>query len=90
MNIRPGRLVAGFAIILASALLGVLVATTIYISRDKVCKGVEVSGVAVGGLSKAEAVRVVHNWAREVHGRRIVLTALDTRWAGAFTSGGKY
>lgn len=53
-----------------------------FAGSDKICNGVSISGVAVGGLTRQEAEAAVRGWARERLQERVTLTALDTRWLG--------
>jgi len=78
----PGRIVAILAAVLIGCLLGVLSATISFGRGDRICKGVSVSGVSVGGLTKAQASSLLRAWAREKLSRTIALTALDKRWTG--------
>lgn len=82
MRVTPSRLAVGLALIVAAAFIGVLVATLAFDRSDRICRGVKVSGVSVGGLTKEVAAEHVRDWARHRNKQEITFTALDKRWMG--------
>lgn len=66
--------------------LVVLTITLVFGNGDRICKGVSVSDVAIGGMSKQEAADAVRQWAKDRVQRNITLTALDRRWSGNLAS----
>ena len=84
VNLRFGRrrLAIGLAVAAAVAAMGITIVTVSFGRGDRICRGVTVSGVDVGGLSKSEAARTIQAWARLQTNRGVVLTALDSRWTG--------
>ena len=83
---KSGRLaaIAGGIIVLCAVIA--LAITLIFGSGETICKGVSVSGVAVGGMSRDEAAKAARLWAQERVRRNITLTALDRRWSGNLAS----
>ncbi len=57
-------------------------------SSNRICKGVTIEGVYVGGLSKDQCREAASAWAIKQAGKHIVLTALDSRWTGALSNFG--
>lgn len=82
MRTKLGRLAGGFAILLAICVLVVLGATLQFAHGNRICKGVSVSGIDLGGLNKYEASAKVQAWAIARAHRSMTLTAMDRRWAG--------
>ncbi len=56
--------------------------TLVFARSDRICRDVTVSGVAVGGLSRAGARAKLTAWALEQVKQEISLTALDQHWRG--------
>lgn len=83
MRSWAGRIAAILAVVLAGCILGIVSATISFGRGDRICKGVSVLGVNVGGLTKAKASQVLQAWARDKLNGSVTLTALDTRWTGA-------
>lgn len=88
MKISRGWLVAGLAMAVAVPLAVVLGVVISFGRSDRICRGVSVSGVELGGLSRAMAENRVRAWSRERMDQRIVLTALDSRWGGLLSDFG--
>lgn len=72
--------------VVAACAVIALVITLVFSNSDRICGGVTVSGVAVGGMPKEEAATAVRRWARDRVRRNITLTALDRRWTGNLAS----
>lgn len=85
MKIGPGGLLGIGVAALASV---AIVLTLSFGGGDRMCRGVTVSGVSVGGLTKAEAADAIRSWAERRATTRITLTALDTRWSGTLADFG--
>lgn len=83
---KCGRLTAISGGIVVVCALVALAITLVFSAGDTICKGVSVSGVAIGGMSKAKAASAVREWAQERVHRNITLTALDRRWSGTLAS----
>jgi len=77
-----GRVVAGLAVLVAGTAVWLLLAVWSFGRGDHVCKGVVVSGIAIGGMSRAEATEALARWADARLRQGMVLTALDGRWRG--------
>lgn len=83
---KLGRLAAVLGGVIAVSAIIALAITLSFSSGDRMCKGVSVSGVAVGGMSQDDAAKSVRRWAQERVQRNITLTALDRRWSGNLAS----
>lgn len=81
MKLKWG-LIAGFTAVVAIPVLVGTVSVVRFGSSDRICEGVTVSGVAIGGLPKSAASQTLQSWARDRLAHEITLTALDTRWSG--------
>ncbi len=62
--------------------VGLLAALWSFTRSDRICRGVVVSGVAIGGMSRADASAALNQWHRDLSNRIITLTAMDGRWQG--------
>ena len=82
VRFRPRRLAAAVAAVVAVTSAGMTAVVVFYGRGDRICKGVTVSGVQIGGLAKKQAARAIRAYARERTNRGVVLTALDCRWTG--------
>lgn len=82
MKVKYGRLAAAIVILLAIPAIWASVVTLSFENSGRMCKGAVISGIRVGGLSKAEAKSVVQDWARAKLKDTITLTAMDRRWKG--------
>ena len=82
MKTKYGRLAAAIIVILAVPAIWATMSTLSFAKSDRMCKGVVISGIRVGGLSKDEANSVVRDWARARVRNTITLTALGKRWNG--------
>lgn len=83
IRIKPAGLIA---ILAAAALIPPLVvaALTLNFARgDRLCRGVTVSDVDIGGLRRAAASDAIQEWARQRSTQQVTLTALDRRWTAA-------
>jgi vancomycin resistance protein YoaR len=76
------------ALIIAVPIIAAIVITLSFSAGDRVCKGVAVSGISLGGLTREQANQKLRSLAEKRSGRRITLTALDTRWSGKFADFG--
>ena len=83
---KLGRAAAILGGIVAVCVLAALAITLVFGNGDSICKGVSISGVDIGGMSKADAASAVREWAHERVHRNITLTALDRRWSGTLAS----
>lgn len=83
---KLGKLLAVSLGIVVVSVLVVLTITLRFAHTDRLCPGITVSGVPVGGMSKDEAARVVREWAQDRVSRNLTLTALDRRWTGNLAS----
>lgn len=70
------------AVALIAVLLGIVVTTVLFGRSGRVCGGVTVAGVKLGGLTRERAEYALRTWARDRLNSGITLTALDTRWNG--------
>ena len=82
MKLTPSRLAAGLALVVAAVFVGLLAATISFGRGDRICKGVEISGVNVGGFTKEAASEHIKDWASHRYKQTITFTALDKRWMG--------
>ena len=82
MRSRASRIALGLAI--AAVVLAVVItaATISFSGSDRICRDVAVSGVEIGGLTKARTVAKIEAWGDERVKRSVTLTALDVRWTG--------
>ena len=82
MKLTPSRLAVGLALVVAAVFIGLLAAALSFGRGDRICQGVEVSGVNVGGLTKEAAAEHIQDWASHRYKQTIAFTALDKRWMG--------
>ncbi len=82
MIITRGRVAAVAGIVVAAAVATVLGIVLSFGRSDRICRGVTISGVDVGGMTRTDAGKMMQSWARERLDQRIVLTALDSRFGG--------
>ncbi len=71
-------LLAGIAAVVVLCLLSILVDSALY--YNKVHRGISVSGVALGGMTKAEAAAAVGQIVDEASSKNITLTSGDKTW----------
>ena len=71
---------------LAICALVVLGVTLEFAHSNRICKGVSVSGIDLGGLTKDQAYAKVQSWASSRAHTSMTLTAMDRRWAGTLAS----
>ncbi|MCE5199375.1 VanW family protein [bacterium] len=89
MKAKSGRLWVAVALIVVFVVFAAgLVATFKFSAGDRICRGVTISGIKVGGLTRQEAGQMMSSWAANRMDRRVTLTALDTRWIGAVSDFG--
>ena len=77
-----------FAAVVAVLFLAVVAMVWIFGGGDRICRGVVVSGVDVGGLTRAQASQRISAWFVERVDRSVMLTALDARWTGKLSDFG--
>ncbi|MCE5315013.1 MAG: VanW family protein [Armatimonadota bacterium] len=83
MKVTLSRFAFVVAVVVAIPVIAGTAKTLSFGKSERICRGVMISGVNVGLLTKAQASEVVREWAGKQCGRRITLTALDKRWVGA-------
>ena len=83
MRVTPGRLALGLAVIVAAVAVGLVIAVLAFGRSGRICSGVTVSGVSLGGLTRDEAAAKLTDWAGRSLRQPITFTALDRRWIGA-------
>ena len=86
MKCRAWRVWAVGIAVVALAAGPVLGLTLSFAGGDRICKGVVVSGVDVGGLTREVARGKLQAWAQHRAEQGVVLTALDCRWQGTAAS----
>lgn len=88
MNKKLGRFCIGLAVIGAGAAVWMTGAVLSFAKSDRVCSGVTIAGIKVGGLTKSAAEGKLQTWAREKLQQKITLTALGSRWQGTIADFG--
>ena len=88
MKFGASRKAGLIALIIAVPIIAAVGITLSFSAGDRVCKGVAVSGVGLGGLTREQASRKLHGLAAKRSGQQITLTALDRRWIGTFADFG--
>lgn len=73
------RVVGAVAVIVVFTALYALLSVALFARQDRICAGVKMAGVDLGGRSSLEAERFIRSWWVEKSRETIVLTALDTR-----------
>lgn len=86
MRSTLGLFAAGLALVVVTCLLVVLAITLQFGGGEHICRGVSVSGIDLGGMTRDTAAQALHAWAVEQARRGITLTAMDRRW-GATLAG---
>lgn len=88
MNTKSGKLAAIIFAVLAVPATWAIISTLSFAKSDRICKGVVVSGIHVGGLSRNEAQTKLRDWSRTRARSTITITALDKRWSGTLADFG--
>lgn len=73
---------ASIAGVLCAGLIAAVCATLIFGMGDRICRGVTVEGMEVGGLTRAQCTDKLKDWALKRASGNLVLTALDARVMG--------
>jgi|YNPNPStandDraft_1061719.scaffolds.fasta_scaffold00397_22 vancomycin resistance protein YoaR len=82
MKLTRRLLLVALLVAVIGAVVGLLIAISIFGSGDRICGGVIVSGVPIGGLSRRAAEDRLRAWANARLGREVTFIALDSRWSG--------
>lgn len=86
MRTKLGRFGVVAACVVVALLVVVLGITLRFAGLDRICSGVSVSGIDLGGLGRDEAGAIVQEWAGKQAHRDVTLTAMDRRWSGTLAS----
>jgi len=79
---RSVKIAAVLVAVAVIPFLYALVTTLRFAESDKICQGVTVSRIKIGGLTRNQASGMLQTWASERSHKNITLIALDHRWSG--------
>lgn len=86
LRTKLGRCAAGLGIVVVVCVLVGLAFVLQFRGGSTICRGVLVSGIDLGGLTKAQASPILQAWASNRAYRGVTLTAMGRRWSGTLAS----